>query len=350
MIKIIDHIADVYDLTFLEELSIEINPDPVEDMLDMIQTISKTYKHFPRVRFSVGIQSFDNEVLEESGRAYNFASCVDFLRRLVPIKMDHNVFNFDFIAFGKFNTTRKWDIQLRDPAKIEFFQNFAESDFADSFSLYTLELFEGSDRYNKQSHLYSAEQEGFWLKKYGSDDDVYAEFELLKEILLEAGYKRYEISNYSKAGKNSIHNRIYRSMGERLWLGTSATSHITNPSTIGVIQDLLAWKNDIFSLHFSITPSLKQFIAGDYINSQKTEFLTEYDYYKEKFMMGMRTMEWVTIGQEHEIFWSEILVENREEKANFYQEQWLCIWEHNKLKLTDRGMDVYNSIITELMN
>ena len=93
-------------------------------------------------RFSIGIQSFDNEVLEESGRQYNFQACVDFLRKLTKVRMDHNIFNFDFIAFGKFNTTRKGDIQLRDPAKLDFFQNFVESGFADSFSLYTLELFE----------------------------------------------------------------------------------------------------------------------------------------------------------------------------------------------------------------
>ena len=124
MIKLIDHIGQVWKLDYLEELSIEINPDPVDDMLELIQTISKHYKNFPRVRFSIGIQSFDNEVLEESGRQYNFQACVDFLRKLTKVRMDHNIFNFDFIAFGKFNTTRKGDIQIRDPAKLDFFQKF----------------------------------------------------------------------------------------------------------------------------------------------------------------------------------------------------------------------------------
>lgn len=142
MIKLIDHIAEVRDVSYVEELSIEINPDPVDDMLELVQTISRYYKHFPRVRFSIGIQSFDNQVLEEAGRQYNFQACVDFLRRLSRCKMDHNIFNFDFIAFGKLNMTRKGDAQLRDPAKLEFFTNFVQSGFADSFSLYTLELFE----------------------------------------------------------------------------------------------------------------------------------------------------------------------------------------------------------------
>lgn len=224
--KLIDHIGQVWDLEYLEELSIEINPEPVDEMLDLIRTISKRYKNFPRVRFSIGIQSFDNEVLDESGRKYNFQSCVDFLRKIVPLKMDHNIFNLDFIAFGKFNKTRKGDIQLRDPVRLQFFQNLAESGFVDSFSLYTLELFEGSQWYNQQIPHYSHAAEGFGLKKYGSDDDVYAEFELLKQMILDAGYQRYEISIYSKSGRNSIHNRVYRAMGEWLGLGTGATSHI----------------------------------------------------------------------------------------------------------------------------
>jgi ribosomal 50S subunit-associated protein YjgA (DUF615 family) len=53
MSKIIDHIANVRNLEYLEELSIEINPEPVEQMLDLISTISNQYKHFPRVRFSI---------------------------------------------------------------------------------------------------------------------------------------------------------------------------------------------------------------------------------------------------------------------------------------------------------
>jgi coproporphyrinogen III oxidase-like Fe-S oxidoreductase len=38
------------------------------------------------------------------------------------------------------------------------------------------------------------------------------EFEILKEIILNAGFARYEISNFSKRGKASIHNIVYRNM------------------------------------------------------------------------------------------------------------------------------------------
>lgn len=371
MIKLIDHIASVRDLEYLEELSIEINPEPEEQMLDLIQTISKQYKHFPRVRFSIGIQSFDNEVLEESSRQYNFQSCVQFLRKLTHIKMDHNIFNFDFIAFGKFNQTRKGDLQLRDPARLDFFQKFVESGFADSFSLYTLELFEGSEWFNQQIANHNHEKAGFWLKKYGTDDEVYEEFEILKSILLDAGYQRYEISNYSRSWANSIHNRIYRAMDERLGLGTGATSHLKKE----ILEKLIILQSDTISWHISIVPDLKRFTAGSWIDDKKTELLTEVDYLKEKFLMGMRTMDGVILDENkkreqantyllqsnntevslvqsqhlstHKI--TDILVPNREEKVDLFEEQELCTYDGIRLKLTDQWMDLYNSIITELM-
>ena len=398
MIKLIDHIGQVWKLDYLEELSIEINPDPVDDMLELIQTISKHYKNFPRVRFSIGIQSFDNEVLEESGRQYNFQACVDFLRKLTKVRMDHNIFNFDFIAFGKFNTTRKGDIQLRDPAKLDFFQNFVESGFADSFSLYTLELFEWSAWFNQQIANHNYEKAGFWLKKYGTDDDVYAEFELLKNVILDAGYQRYEISNYSRSGANSIHNRVYRAMDERLGLGTGATSHLKQENLAKILNlsswggttkepeqkidsvDWLdsslrsEWQSSIYSWHISIVPDLKRFTAWTRIDEKKTELLSETDFLKEKFLMGMRTMDGVIIDEQarKEIYQSYLLqssqteilptftehhlapmttlfVDNREEKIELYEEQGLCECNGVSLKLTDTGMDVYNSIITELM-
>ena len=348
LIKIIDHIMNVRDTEHLAELSIEINPDPIEDMLWLMTTISSHYIQLPRVRFSIGIQSFDNEVLKESGRQYNFQACVDFLRRLVPLKQDNNVFNFDFIAFGKFNTTRKGDRQLRNPSVLDFFQTFVESGFADSFSLYTLELFEWSERYHQQINHYSHAKEWYGLKKYGSDDDVYEEFQLLKEILIHGWYQRYEISNYSHAGKNSIHNRIYRSMWQWLWLWTGATSHINYEQSKGIIipkNEAIHAEDIIKSAHFTTTSSLKEFLAGHYIDDKKTEYLTEYDYLKEQLLMWLRIQEGIMITHELE----QILTSDREAKIILYTEQWLCIREDNRLKLTDSGMDVYNSIVTEIM-
>jgi len=55
------------------------------------------------------------------------------------------------MAFGVFNQTKKGELQLWTPSALEFFQDFVNSGFADSFSLYMLELFEHQKR--KKSEL-----------------------------------------------------------------------------------------------------------------------------------------------------------------------------------------------------
>ena len=202
MIKIIEAAEIHFDMENLAELSFEFNPYPEEEIYDIIRKLQARFaKKYPRIRFSFGIQSFDNEVLTLSGRKSLFLGLVDFLRGLQPLKTDSTVFNFDFIAFGKRNTTKKGNRQLRNQPALTFFQNFVNSQFADSFSLYTLELFENQLWKKKNEKLISGEF-------FGTDEDIYEEFSLLKDILLDAGYSRYELSNFSLASKSSIHNRV----------------------------------------------------------------------------------------------------------------------------------------------
>lgn len=99
--QIIDTIGQYFDLTYLEELSIELNPNPYDEIIDIVKTLNHTYKDFPRIRYSFGIQSFDDSVLHASSRQYSFVGIQKFLRELRTIKEGSNVFNLDFIAFGK---------------------------------------------------------------------------------------------------------------------------------------------------------------------------------------------------------------------------------------------------------
>ncbi|MDR0651365.1 MAG: hypothetical protein LBG59_08455 [Candidatus Peribacteria bacterium] len=146
LIQLISHIEQVFDCENVAELSFEANPFPQEEILHVVDTLNTQYAKRPRVRYSFGIQSFDNAVLTKAGRPYSFLGMVDFLRALQPLKQDNNVFNFDFIAFGKFNQTKRGHSQLRTPSAFSFFSDVVNAQFADSFSLYTLEFSEHQRR------------------------------------------------------------------------------------------------------------------------------------------------------------------------------------------------------------
>jgi oxygen-independent coproporphyrinogen-3 oxidase len=151
LIKLIDHCAQVFDCENIGELSLEFNPFPQEEIYTIVKKLNQHYHKRPRVRYSFGIQSFDNGVLANAGRPYTFPGMVDFLRGLRDLKQENNIFNFDFIAFGKFNQTKKGNTQLRTQPALDFFSEFSNSGFADSFSLYTLELFENQRRKKSES-------------------------------------------------------------------------------------------------------------------------------------------------------------------------------------------------------
>jgi hypothetical protein len=49
-------------------------------------------------------------------------------------------------------------------------------------------------------------------KYFGTDDEIMEEFLIVKEMVEDAGFGRYEISNFAAAGKASIHNMVYWNM------------------------------------------------------------------------------------------------------------------------------------------
>ncbi|GHV23500.1 hypothetical protein FACS189428_7070 [Clostridia bacterium] len=72
LIKLISHIAEVFDCENIGELSFEFNPFPADQILSLVKILNTTYHKRPRVRYSFGIQSLDNGVLSKAGRPYTF--------------------------------------------------------------------------------------------------------------------------------------------------------------------------------------------------------------------------------------------------------------------------------------
>lgn len=335
IIKIIDKIKARFNLENLSELSLEFNPYPQDEIYETIKALNKKYKSVSRLRYSFWIQSFDNEILQESWRESSFLWIVDFLRWLRNLKQENNLFNFDFIAFWKFKEDKLWNKTLRNPNSLEFFEDFVNSWFAESFSLYTLELFPWSLRYHQNREMFT-------------DDDIYEEFSILKEIILDAWYSRYELSNFAKLGKSSIHNRVYRDMENYIWLGVSWSSFLN--SNIDWYSQLISnleiksdWKNKW--LRFTNTQNISDYIKWNYIDPKNIQTMNQIDYLIEKFFLSLRTDQWIQNINE----FKSVLISNYKLLIEQLQQSWFCNLEQNKLKLTDQWMDVFNSIITDLL-
>ena len=348
--KLINHCEDIFDCENIGELSFECNPFPQEQVYEFVSQLQKSFKKYPRVRFSFGIQSLDNWVLENAWRPYTFPGMVDFLRWLRDLKQENSVFNFDFMAFGIFNQTKKWDLQLRTPSALEFFQDFVNSWFADSFSLYMLELFE-HQKWKKESEWNPVHPDQIWT--FGSEDEIYEEFDILKNIIQEWWYKRYEISNFAAVGKSSIHNRVYREMEDYLWLWLSASSFINGRSpyfqaVVEKLQDSSTSLHSVLEWHGirrTNTPYFPKYIWNERLPESSIQLMSKEDYLIESFFLSLRTDRWINNISDFE----SVLVADYAEKIKLYEEGWFLKLRENGFVLTDEWMDCYNGIITELL-
>jgi oxygen-independent coproporphyrinogen-3 oxidase len=68
--------------------------------------------------------------------------------------------------------------------------------------------------------------------------------EAAQRILVEAGYERYEVSNYAKHGYACRHNLLYWTNGEYLGLGPSAQSYLGG-TRFGNVADLAAYDTSL---------------------------------------------------------------------------------------------------------
>ena len=309
IIRIITKIQNTRNVENLAELSLEFNPYPMDQIYDIIKQLNKAYKNFPRVRFSFGIQSLDDEILRRAGRPYNFVGMTQFLRWLRDLKQENNVFNFDFIAFGKF----KQDGKLRDDTRINFFTKFVQSQFAESFSLYTLEQHQWTARDIRKEIL-------------PDDENIMKEFEILKKKITNFGYQRYEISNFCRRWCASVHNMVYRNMENYLGLWVSAASFIDNQRRTN-------------------TSSLDTYLQWQRKDASSVISLDEKDILIESFFLKLRTSQWI----EDISTYTEILVDTYESLLMDFQKAGLVSFDWKRLILTDSGMDVSNSIITDLL-
>ncbi len=164
-----------YLKTDLKEVSIEINPEDINNELIKILKDSKIS------RVSIGIQQTDDRLLNLLGRKH---SVNDIIRGVKLLKKEKFILNFDFIV-GIPTETKK---------EIEKIITFIKDFEPDSLSIYLLENIKGK----------------YWDKFKKLDDDEKIEnFELIENFLESIDIKRYEISNFAKRGKESIHNLKY---------------------------------------------------------------------------------------------------------------------------------------------
>lgn len=180
------------------EFTVEVNPEDIRSA-EYIDALLETGVN----RISMGVQSFDDGVLEWMGRRHDSeraGKAYELLRdRGVPSVSLDMIFGIGGVPRSSVEATLREFVRLRP----------------DHISAYQLGLEEGSALSEMlESGRYEECDEG----------ECAAQYEMICRALSEAGYHHYEISNWALPGKEAVHNSAYWSREPYVGLGPGAHS------------------------------------------------------------------------------------------------------------------------------
>ncbi len=195
---VLQAIRTEYGLDSLMELTVECNPDDIS-----LQYVSALHDLGVN-RISMGVQSFDDDMLRFLGRRHSSAQAV----RAVSLCHEAGIGNVSIdLMYGLPGQTA--DMQLHDLETAAGLQ-------VSHISSYCLSYEEGSPLERLRASGRITPQ---------SDDVCAAMFDRMNDRLRNAGFEHYEISNFCRPGYHSRHNSSYWDGTPYLGVGAGAHSY-----------------------------------------------------------------------------------------------------------------------------
>jgi oxygen-independent coproporphyrinogen-3 oxidase len=186
------------DLSKLVEWTIEANPGSVSARK------AAMLKKFRINRISLGVQSWDDQLLKLLGREHNARQAEESFWTLRAAGFTN--INIDLMFGLPGQTIDQWRLTLEKTIRLR----------PDHVSAYCLTYEEDTEFFLRYAH-----------GEFRQDADMDgAFFETAMSMLEGAGYEHYEISNYAHPGFASVHNRGYWLGRDYLGIGPSAVSTV----------------------------------------------------------------------------------------------------------------------------
>jgi len=278
------------DFSSMTEWTVEANPGSVSlGKAELLRRLSVN-------RISLGVQSWNDQLLQVLGREHNAAQAETSFQILREAGFAN--LNIDLMFGIPGQTPADWKRTLTKTIALE----------PEHIATYCLTYEEDTEFFLRQTR-----------GELRSDADADAEFfESAMQMLESAGYEHYEISNYARAGYASTHNRGYWAGEDYLGIGPSAYS------TIG----LRRWQN---------VPDYRAYLdrlfAGKSVVSS-TEKLTLEIKRAEKIALSLRTQAGV----------SRTLLDTRPNERNEFLALGLLTESDGNLILTRKGKLLADSV------
>lgn len=260
-------------------------------------------------RASLGVQSFSTRVARAAGRRHDAETVQADVRRL----SSHGIRNLsvDLIAGLAHQTAETWRRSLE----------WVERLSVDHVSVYMLERDDDS-RLGRELRTGGS--------RYGAsevpDEDEVLEFYLAAvEGLRSIGFERYEVSNFARPGRRSLHNLKYWRMQPYIGFGSDAHSFTGSRR----------WANVA-----SATEYVRRMAAGESARTGVEELDAD-RLLEDRVLTGLRTMEGIRLEPRE---WHELWPRVRLLAARGWLEA-----DQPSVRLTERGLLFADEAIAELL-
>ena len=198
MEKLVTGLGRIFDMSRVEEFTIEVNPDDVHvDYIRFLRSIGVN-------RVSMGVQSFRDEDLRLINRRHHAAQAISAVEAISAAGIENISIDLIYGIPGQSQEDWKKNVEKAISLKVKH------------ISAYSL-------MYEHGTRLSTMRDKG--LVEEVAEESVAAMYDILVRELHHAGYQHYEISNFCLPGYHSRHNSSYWNLTPYLGLGVAAHSY-----------------------------------------------------------------------------------------------------------------------------
>ena len=311
------------------EITIEVNPGTVnKEKLEQ-------YRKAKINRLSIGLQSTNNEILKQIGRIHTYEQFLETYQMAKEVGFEN--INVDLMIGLPNQTIEDIKRNLKEIVQLN----------PTHISVYSLIIEEGTviaqkiENHQLQEMDEELERNMYWY---------------VKNTLELNGYTHYEISNFAKEGKESKHNMNCWRQKEYIGIGLAAHSYLndiryTNVAEIEQYSIRMDKLNEKIINHILELPNkngktnLKEEIETIY---EIEEVQDVEDRKKEYMLLGLRTIEGVSISKFKEKYIDNPIFLFRKELEKLVEEKLIMI-DGNYIRLTNKGLDLANLVWEEFI-
>jgi len=309
--QILKAIQSHFDVSGVEEISFELNPDDVD--VNYLKDLRKTGVN----RLSIGIQSFSESDLQWMNRAHTSGQAMDIVDQSRQAGFAN--FSIDLIFGLPTQTLAQWDDTLKHVQNIK----------PPHISTYSLTVETGTPLYKRiQNNVEEAPLE----------ENQAALYQATMQALTRMGYEHYEVSSFALDGFRSQHNQAYWTHKNYLGFGPSAHSFWRQADLQGS-----RWKNVS-----NLKKYIRQLEQEELPHSQK-EPITKDELLDEYIMLRLRTLDGLDLDHIQREFKITFAEQKRAQIDRLISTNHITISDSNRLHLTEKGFMVCDAVIGELL-